>query len=384
MLDTAVVHQAGLAGVRRHRRPVCDPARIPEAMERLETLSRLAMQGCLQQCGWSAGDSISREQVVTMIGAASRHAGLLRSWLAALLAAGMLEESMGICRWRSAATSEDESEKLAENMKDAYAQLGFPPIMAEGHSRALACLPRLIRDELRIEQLLFRDGKVLEALGAYQDNLFTSYLNTACGYLARHLAEQHPSPLRVVELGAGAGLTTASTLRALNGMAVDYLFSDLSRIFTVAAGERFAGQPGMRYELLDINTAFSSQGVPPASADLVLAGNVLHNARHLGQTLVHIHQLLAPGGWLLFTESCRDNHAVLTCMQFLLSPAPRTPMPGMADRRRFTGRLFLDIGGWDRELREAGFEPLLVLPQADSSLAAAGQYLFLARLGNTD
>ncbi len=384
MLDPAVVHQAGLAGVRRHRRPVCDPARISEAMERLETLSRLAMQGCLQQCGWSAGDSVPREQVVTNVGAASRHAGLLRSWLAALLAAGMLEESTGGCRWRSVATSQDASEKLAENMKDAYAQLGFPPIMAEVHSRALACLPRLIRDELRIEQLLFRDGKVLEALGAYQDNLFTSYLNAACGHLARHLAEQRPSPLRVVELGAGAGLTTAATLRALNGMAVDYLFSDLSRIFTVAAGERFAGQPGMRYELLDINTGFPSQGVPPAGADLVLAGNVLHNARHLGQTLVHIHQLLAPGGWLLFTESCRDNHAVLTCMQFLFSPAPRTPMPGMADRRRFTGSLFLDVGGWDRELREAGFEPLLVLPQVDSPLAAAGQYLFLARLGNTD
>lgn len=385
IIEPAPVHRAGVAGVRAHGRPAVEPARLPGVMADLEALGRQAIRHCLHRCGWARGERLSRRRLPTAIGAADRHSGLLRSWLTALISAGMLEDLDGALGWRGEAPAWDFSASAPGKLARAYADLGFPPIMARVHARALESLPALIRDSLGIEQVLFADGRVLEALAAYQDNLFTTYLNSACAQVARRLAETRSAdPFRVVELGAGAGLTSAAVLRALDGIQVDYLFSDLSRLFTVAAEDRFSATPGMRYGLLDINAAFPAQGVDAASVDLVVAGNVLHNARDLGDTLAHIRQVLAPGGWLLFTESCRDNHAVLTCMQFLLSPAPGVAAPGSSDRRGASGSLFLNLPGWRDTLREAGFEPLLVLPETASPFAAAGQYLFLARVGDRD
>ncbi|AFT70781.1 Pyochelin synthetase F [Alloalcanivorax dieselolei B5] len=385
IIEPADAHLAGVAGVRRHGRPVVEPERIPEVMQHLEALGRLAIRDGLHRCGWHHSERLPRRDLTARLGVAHRHAGLLRSWLSALMSAGMLEDTDGSLGWRDGAPSPDFSVTAPSELEWAYADLGFPPIMARVHARALASLPALLRDTLGIEQVLFADGRVLEALAAYQDNLFTTYLNSACAHLARRLAEARAAgPLRVVELGAGAGLTSAAVLRELDGIEVDYLFSDLSRLFTVAARDRFSATPGMRYGLLDINTALTAQGVTAAGVDLVVAGNVLHNACDLRQTLAHIRQVLAPGGGLLFTESCRDNHAVLTCMQFLLSPAPGVAAPGSSDRRGASGSLFLNLTGWRDTLREAGFEPLLVLPETASPLAAAGQHLFLARVGDWD
>ena len=63
--------------------------------------------------------------------------------------------------------------------------------------------------------------------------------------------------------------------------------------------------PFVRYQTLDIERDPSEQGFAPHQFDLVLAANVLHATRDLEQTLRHIRQLLAPGGWLLLLEGLR-------------------------------------------------------------------------------
>ncbi len=261
-------------------------------------------------------------------------------------------------------------------LRDGYAALGFPPLMARFHAEALARLGELVRDEVTVQRLLFRDGDVLGALAAYQDNVFTDYLNAACGSLLRHLAERGPAPPRIVELGGGGGAATAAVLRALHGVPADYVFTDVSRAFTTAARERFGDR--LCYRLLDINADPAAWAMPPGSADVVLAANVLHNAVHIGRTLGHIRRLLRPGGALVFTESIRENHVILTSMQFLLSAPPGRTRPGEGDRRAARGEVFLDADGWHRELTAAGFAPVCALPGADDPLAAAGQHLFWA------
>ncbi|MEM9489519.1 MAG: class I SAM-dependent methyltransferase, partial [Myxococcota bacterium] len=185
-------------------------------------------------------------------------------------------------------------------------------------------------------------------------------------------------PLRIIELGGGAGLMTDTVLQTVADTEIEYLFTDISRLFAVAARERFGHHPGMRCDLLDINREFAAQGFAPGSADVVLAGNVLHNAAHVGHALRRIRRLLGPGGWLVFTESTQENHAILTAMQFLLSPQPGASPLGSEDRRAGTDRVFVDAPGWTAEMQAAGFAPRLILPTPESPLAVAGQHLFFA------
>ncbi|MEK8169292.1 class I SAM-dependent methyltransferase [Streptomyces sp. M19] len=54
--------------------------------------------------------------------------------------------------------------------------------------------------------------------------------------------------------------------------------------------------PGLRFALFDIDTDPAAQRLAPGSLDVVLAANVLHNARHIGRTLAALRELLAPTG----------------------------------------------------------------------------------------
>ncbi|WP_437325304.1 methyltransferase [Sorangium sp. So ce381] len=374
-------HEAGLRLTRMlEPAPGRDPlAHLPGAMQRLEAISLRALGELLVASGavHPGGEARTAEEIVCALGAAPRHAWLVRRWLAALCDHGVLGNVGDRYVWRRALRDAG----AAADLPDAYASLGFPPAMAEVHQAALLRLHALVRDELSIQQLLFRERQDLSSIAAYQDNVFTAYLSAAGAHLVRRCAELRHRPLRVLELGGGAGLTTTAALRALDGAPVDYLFTDIARAFTAAAQERFGRRRGVRTAVLDINVDFTAQGVEPHTADVVLAGNVLHNAAHTGRTLRRIRRALAPGGWLIFTDSTRENGAILTAMQFLLSPPAGSPLLGSEDRRAGTDQVFVDAPGWNEELLAAAFVPRFALPSLESPLAVAGQRLFFATAG---
>jgi SAM-dependent methyltransferase len=379
----AAMEEAHRAGVAALRVPASET--FPRALRRLERISLRAIQALLAADGALPPDGPARtvEETAAVLRAAPRHVWLVGRWLAALAEEGAVSRTGG--RYlasgdpagglENAETAGGVADERAM-LRDCYAALGFPPTMARFHEETLARLGELVRDEVTIQQLLFRDGDVLAALAAYQDNVFTDYLNAACGRLLRHVAQRGPAPLRVVELGGGGGGATAAALRALRGVDTDYVFTDISRAFTAAARERFGDLLSCRP--LDIDADLHEWGMPPESADVVLAANVLHNAVHIGRTLGRIRRVLRPGGVLVFTESTRENHVILTSMQFLLSAPPGRPGPGGADRRSARGEVFLDAAGWHEELAAAGLTPVFTLPEAESPLAVTGQYLFYA------
>ncbi|GAB3579625.1 hypothetical protein GCM10027445_48480 [Amycolatopsis endophytica] len=319
-----------------------------------EDLRRLGLAGlgAMTRLLTAARTSGTAEEFGQALRVAPRHVWLLERWLLSLTGAGVFSRHGAEYRFTVAPEPVERGE-LAE----AYARLGFPPLMAELHARALDRLPELLRDEVRIQDLLFSGTDAADALAAYQTNVFTDRLNARCAEIVRAAA-----PARIVELGGGTGRTTAAVLDALGGPPPGYVFTDVSRLFTVAAAERF----GVQARPLDLNRPFSEQEFAPGSADVIVAGNVLHNAVHIGQTLLRIRDLLVPGGALVFTESAGDDPAVLTGMQFLLSPPAGTPVPR-------GGAFFLSEAEWRTELAAAGFTV------ADVTSEAGGQRLFHAR-----
>jgi SAM-dependent methyltransferase len=346
---------------------------LPSAMGRLGDISIRAIADLVLPAVPLDNTPRSTTAIAAALGTAPRHGALLGRWLAALAVRGVVQG--GPAGWWQGDGPLPDAD--IEDLAPTYAALGFPPRMAASHRLALEALPRLIRDQAAIQQFLFADGRVLEALSAYQDNHFTRYLNRVCAGLTAWRQDRQGPSIAVLELGGGAGLTTDAVLARLGPGQADYRFTDISRMFTLAAAQRF---PGIRTGVLDINAPFAAQGVAGGSVDLVLAGNVLHNAANIPASLRHIQQVLRPGGWLIFTESIWENEALLSCMGFLLSPAAGAPPLYRADRR--AGLPFLDADGWRAELGAAGLSPGLCLPEAASPLAAAGQCLFLGIAGD--
>ncbi|WP_206061919.1 class I SAM-dependent methyltransferase [Nonomuraea basaltis] len=362
------------AAKERTPQPVPDSAlaHLPHAIRRFDEIALRALTRLISGVAPS-GKPRTAEQIIQALGVASRHEWIVRRWLDVLSTEGLVRRDPG---GRLEIAAEAPAEDDATGLERACAALGYPEQMAIFFRTALARLPELLSDEIMAQALLFPDGDLLTSLSKDQNNVSNTYLNAAMGHVVARAAATRAKPLRVVELGAGAGGSTAAALDGLGDAELDYLFTDVSRFFTMAAEDRFGER--LRYALLDINADLVAQGALRGGVDVVIAANVLHCARHAGQSLRWIRELLAPGGLVVVTEAIREHYLVLATMQFLLSPREGEPDLGVGDRRGGTGRVFFTGRELPAELAEAGLLPILELPGADSPLAAPAQHLFVA------
>ena len=109
--------------------------------------------------------------------------------------------------------------------------------------------------------------------------------------------------VRLLELGAGTGSTTACVLERLSEVRTRYCFTDISRMLLKDARARFDRFPMVRYAPLNIENPPDAQEFEAGTFDIVLAANVLHATIDLRATLKHVRQLLAPGGLLVLLET---------------------------------------------------------------------------------
>ncbi len=305
-------------------------------------------------------------QLNQALGTAPRHAWIVRRWLAALSRTEAVQVDGERLAWNGT-----PPQAAIGDLPGLYAELGFPSSMAQLHAQVIECLPELLRDRIALAPLLVLAGDPVAVLGAYQHNHFTAAINQTLAARAREASAACDDVLQVLELGGGAGGTTRAVLAALEDREKAYRFTDISSLFTGAAQRAFRLEPGMQFSLLDLDRDFSEQGIAPRSLDLVVAGNVLHNACDLPRSLARIRACLRDGGTLLFSESIADNPAMLTFMHLLLSPPAGAPL-------RATDEVFMPPEVWRQALHVAGFELLDLWPAATDPLAAAGQRLFHA------
>lgn len=319
-----------------------------------------------------ASGTRTENEISERLNVAPRHRWLLRRWLTELTAHEWLtyEPRLGYGTWHEQAAPQ------RANLRQVCADLGFATELGQFFERANRQLPALLQDRVLAQELLFPDGDFRTAEAAYRNNPINTYLNAATREIITAVTrELDRDPVRILELGAGVGGTTADIVAALGDSSVDYHFTDLSNFFLTTARAQFAAYPWIRYGTVDLNTDLPQH---PA-CDVVLAANVLHNAKHCGRTLRQLHDLLNPGGCLIFIESCREHCQLLTSMHFLMSPRPGRTRPGLTDVRAGTDRIFLTEHEWLDELTAAGLHPGLVLPDAQHPLAVHGQRVFLAR-----
>jgi acyl transferase domain-containing protein len=173
-----------------------------------------------------------------------------------------------------------------------------------------ACAVAIQKVVNNISALFSGQTQALDILLA-DDTLTKLYIATdACdrSQFIQHLAHSKPN-LRILEIGAGTGASTASMLKDLflpepikQPLYSKYTFTDISTAFFVSAKDHFKHHRNIEYRVLDISKDPMEQGFDGEKYDLIIATNVIHATKSLGDSLKNVRKLLDPNGRLLLHE----------------------------------------------------------------------------------
>lgn len=271
-------------------------------MPELESLCGDFIAAALHRLGWSLrrGERNAARGLAGRLGVAERHERLLERLLEILQEDGVLVRENAdwvVDRAPAGDSPEARLQGLVQRFPECAVELAL-------FGRCAAGLDEVLKGERDPLQLLFPQGSLADAGTLYRDSPFSRVCNAMVAEAIRAVTVALPQgrTLRILEIGAGTGGTTAHVLPLLDPQHSRYVFTDVSTLFTSRAAEKFRDFPFVDYRLLDISTDFASQGFEAGEFDLVIAANVLHATPDLGATLGAVRDLLAPGGRLLLVE----------------------------------------------------------------------------------
>ncbi|WP_190140574.1 SDR family NAD(P)-dependent oxidoreductase, partial [Streptomyces longispororuber] len=302
-------------------------------------------------------------------GLAERGLRLLDLLLPALLRHGYLTAE-GDGRYRLHGTPQEWPRAVRRGLADDPANVDFVSLLSH-HSRHLDALLRGTRDPL---ELLTGEAPA-QALEAFYDLApLTRLHNRLLQALVTEMVRCWPAdrPLRVLEVGAGTGGTTAALLPLLPPDRTRYCFTDVAAFFLTRAQARFAAYDFLDHRTLDLDTDPGAQGFAPGGFDLVVAGFSLHTARDLRTALRHVATLLAPGGALLATE-VHDPEKIAGLFGFLDS------FYGHTDTGLRPHSLLLPRDAWPPLLRRCGYEDVVQLGAEPGTAVHRQMSVLLAR-----
>jgi acyl transferase domain-containing protein/acyl carrier protein len=248
--------------------------------------------------------------------------------------------------------------------------------LVEGLLCAANCaeLGHILRGEKDAVQVLFA-GTGAELLDQfYGDGLYTSHWLAAIAAAVQEAARQLPEGrgLRILEVGAGTGGLTSHLLPLLERGLHAYTFTDVSAAFFSGAGQKLAAFPEVDYQVFDIEKPGTEQGFEAASFDFIIGTNVLHAVRDVRATLRHLHELLTPGGSLVFMDVATPQ--LWTDAVFGLTSG----WWRLTDRDLRPHHPLLQRAQWESVLRETGFSETASLPGLRGPIGE-GQIGILAR-----
>jgi len=372
----AVWNAALVAGEHQSRHVPVDLA-LHTYQEKWSCLDRLAsayMVRALREMGAfrEAGETHSAEELSGTLGVGSKYQHLLRRWLQKLATLGLLEARGEAYLGARALPAESPD---AELQAEARRVLGDIPYVHEYITRCGGLLAAVLTGKESPLETLFPGGSAAIGEGLYHKWPLSRYFNgivrAALDAVVKTLPQNRT--LRILEVGAGTGGTTACILPFLPAERTLYYYTDASEFFFTQAEQRFSAFPFVRCAVLDLEQDPVSQGFGRGEFDAVVAANVLHATRNLGTTLERVASLLAPGGLLALYETTKHPD------WFDVSIGLIEGWQLFADDLRKDNPL-LSKDQWLKALLDHGFERSAAFPETGSPAEVLSQHVFVARV----
>ncbi|WSI60231.1 amino acid adenylation domain-containing protein [Streptomyces platensis] len=238
-------------------------------------------------------------------------------------------------------------------------------------------LPEILSGAVPATDVLFPGGSMAKLTAVYQGNAVADRLNdvvaeVTASAVRERLADDASATVRLAEVGAGTGGTTAVVLPRLDAHAdrVEYWYTDLSPAFLDQAERRFGpGRPYLRYGRWNVEQPEAGEQLTGGDCDVIVATNVLHATQDIRLVLRNLAAALRPGGVLVINEVTHKS-AVLSLTFGLLDGWWRYDDEDV----RIPGAPLLSAPRWQEVLEDSGYDEVwrpVAAPDAFGEVFAA-------------
>ncbi len=293
--------------------------------------------------------------------------------MATLVRRGLLQDATAGYRATPAfTTAADTAEKALRTFVARHPGHLTEALLCSGNCAELG---PILRGEKDAVQVLFTatGAELLDQF--YGDGLssvpWLAAISAAVQEAARHLPEGRG--LRILEVGGGTAGLSALVLPLLERGVHSYTFTDVSPGFFPAALQKLAAFPEVECKIFDLESPGTGQDFAADSFDLIIGTNVLHAVSDVRATLGYLHELLVPGGSLIFMDTATPQLWTETVFG-LTSGWWR-----FTDRDLRPDQPLLQRAQWERVLKEAGFGETSSLPGLIGPTGGEGQVGLFAR-----
>lgn len=170
-------------------------------------------------------------------------------------------------------------------------------------------LPQILSGQTKATDVIFPHASLKLVEGIYHGNAVADYYNavladTVVNYIQARLAHDPNAQIRLFEIGAGTGGTTAGLIERLKPFEAhiaEYRYTDLSQAFLLHAREAYAA-PYLTTQIFNVEKPLADQDLQNGSYDLVIASNVLHATVNMRNTVRNAKALLCRNGLLVLNE----------------------------------------------------------------------------------
>ena len=258
--------------------------------------------GCMLQ----AGKTYAIDELVQNAGIVDAHRRLFERLLTILAEDKILQIDGSRCIVAANVPPAADPEQIRSLMVDRFKECNAE---LELLGRCGSSLAGVLNGQIDPLQLLFPDGSSELVERLYQDSPFARTLNTLVeeAVVAALARSEEGRPIKILEIGAGTGGTSSQIIPRLPAERTEYVFTDVSELFTRKAQGKFQDYPFVRYGALDIEQDPTAQGFALGQFDLILAANVVHATQDLAETMQNIRRLLVPEGLVVLLEGARPQ-----------------------------------------------------------------------------
>lgn len=172
-------------------------------------------------------------------------------------------------------------------------------------------LPEILTGKAVATDIMFPNSSMALVEGIYKNNNIADYYNvaladTVVAYIEERLQQDPSARIRVLEIGAGTGGTSAMVFQKLKPYQdhiEEYCYTDISKAFLMHAEKEYGSQnPYLTYNIFNVEAPIAGQSINAGVYDIAIATNVLHATKNIRQTIRNAKAVLQKNGLLLINE----------------------------------------------------------------------------------